>query len=120
MQRKLVMPKPCLHCPFRKDVLGGGKFIRGARARQIAEELRRGWSFSCHRTVHHDDDGDPIDREGELHCAGAAIVLERDGTPNQLMQLAQRLGCWKPPTDPQQVVVASLDDFVAHHSERKA
>ena len=80
---------PCGDCPFR---LTPRFHFSGGRASEIATALRRGESFSCHETT-----GYGASDEGELtprtrHCAGAMLVLEKEGRPNQLMQIAARLG----------------------------
>ncbi len=116
MVKRFVIAQPCPKCPFRLDVLGGGHFIHPRRAADIAEALRAGKSFVCHETTSCDDDGDRVTAAGSLHCAGAAIVLEREGLQNQLMQVASRLGLWQPPQDPHGVVAPSFAAFVQHHT----
>lgn len=84
------MTQPCPQCPFRSDVR---PYLRRDRATEIADVLtRRQGTFSCHKTVAYDDDGEPVSKRQEQHCAGALIVLEKIGRPNQLMRIMERLG----------------------------
>ena len=93
---------PCDDCPFR--VAPRFRFSEG-RAREIATALRQGASFSCHKSLDYsaDDKGKATPRT--KHCAGAMLVLENEGCPNQLMQIAERLGYY----DPERLQVASQD-----------
>lgn len=57
---------PCDQCPFRTDV---PSFHLGARRAQgIAETLKGGNTFQCHKTGDHNPQ----------HCAGALIALKKD------------------------------------------
>jgi hypothetical protein len=78
--------------------------------------------FSCHKTVTHDDEGEPIKRDDELHCAGAAIVLEKMNRPNQMMRICERLGEYdRRKFKMDAPVFGSLDEFVkAQPSGRSA
>jgi hypothetical protein len=79
--------KPCAKCPFRKDVT---PYLRKARVREIERSLVRA-EFPCHETTEHDDEGERKVTEGEMHCAGALILLEKTGQPSQMMRIAERL-----------------------------
>lgn len=109
-----VMPRPCPHCPFRTDVEG---YLRAERAQEIANSLRWGQSFPCHETVDYDsgEEGEGIVTLDTRHCAGAALVLENEGCPNQLMQVAERLGYYTQP-DGAEWVFKNLEKFVWHHA----
>ena len=48
-----VVPHPCPNCHFRADRLG---FLSRPRAQQIADSLRRGESFTCHKTNDFDNE----------------------------------------------------------------
>lgn len=108
-----VTTKPCPHCPFRNDQPG---FLSHYRAQEIADSLAFGQSFTCHETNDFDDEsGEAIVTIDSRHCAGAALILEAEGNPNQLMQVAQRLGYYNQPTGAE-LVFGSLQEFVEHHS----
>jgi len=83
--------RPCKLCPFRSDI---DPYLNRARVREIVESLRSGAIFPCHETTEFDDDGEPIRNDGEIHCAGALIVMEREEEPNQMMRIAERLGSY--------------------------
>ena len=91
------LTRPCGNCPFRRDrpfhlrpervrdILGGGK-------------RRRWWpadSFPCHKTIEYFDAGTIIPETAQ-QCAGVIAILHREGRPNTAMQIAERLGLWKP------------------------
>lgn len=89
---------PCANCPFRSDIR---PFITAARASEI---LHSQGEFYCHKTIKI---GDPIDEDEETWgevvddknaqvCAGFLICLENDGSPNQMMRIARRLGIYHP------------------------
>lgn len=66
------IPKPCQHCPFRKDVT---PFLHPQRAAELAESAKAWFSdFFCHKTlVHVEDDeegGDLRVTRKSLLCAG--------------------------------------------------
>jgi hypothetical protein len=91
MQFKLS--KPCDSCPFLKDKAFG---LTPRRCVEIATALRRGETFSCHKTVDYAaeevGEGPHIPSENEQHCAGATIVMLKEERPGQLMRVALRLG----------------------------
>lgn len=109
-----VTTKPCPHCPFRKDVPG---FLSRGRAQEIADSLGKlGQSFTCHETNDYDGEtGEAVVTIESRHCAGAALVLEAERKPNQLMQVAERLGYYTKPTGAE-LIFGSLQQFVEHHS----
>lgn len=88
---KFDLKRPCSNCPFRHDV---APYIRPERAQEIGSALLQGKSFACHKTVAYDEDGNHVQRREHLeqHCAGAMIVLAYMERPNQLMQVASRIG----------------------------
>jgi hypothetical protein len=94
---KFDLKRPCPACPFRSDVT---PYIRAARVKEIERGLvREQGTFACHKTVDYeneDEDGEAehCPSEGEQHCAGALILLERIGRPNQMMRIAERLGMY--------------------------
>lgn len=98
---RLTMKTPCPSCPFRTDI---PPFLTEGRGREIMAALLADHTFQCHKTV----DYDGADDEGEVdsataasepnaqHCAGALILLEKIGRPNQLMRIAERIGHYRP------------------------
>lgn len=91
---KPVRTKPCDNCPFRMDINFG---LTDDRTREIYDSLHAGFSFPCHKTVEYDDeDGEGRVTSRARMCAGAANLLIAIDRPNQLMQVAKRLGYWKP------------------------
>jgi hypothetical protein len=89
---KFDLKTPCVQCPFRTDIQ---PFLRPERAREITRAvLKAGQTFACHKTVRHDDEGDSVPSASEQHCAGALIMIERLGVPNQMMRIAERLGVY--------------------------
>lgn len=87
---KFGLRRPCPHCPFRTDVR---PFLHPARAREIVDFITDGDGyFSCHEhNEFDDDDGEACEGERSQHCAGALIMLEHMGQPNQMMRIAERL-----------------------------
>lgn len=79
---------PCVNCPFRKGV--GSRFqLTPARL----EEIRRAPAFPCHKTIVLDDeDRQAPHSPNAQQCAGLMALLHREGRPNQIMQVADRLG----------------------------
>ncbi len=117
---KFNMVRPCSSCPFRHDVPG---FLRRCRAEEIAAGLfDLDESFPCHKTVDFDEsDYDSYDSErsftAEQHCAGAMILMERDGLANQLMRIAERLRLYdRRKLDMNAPVFLTREEFVEHHN----
>lgn len=82
---KFERKKPCSNCPFRKDKPFP---LSVARAREITDGLiKQQATFTCHKTL------DLAERE-QQHCAGALIMLEKMGQPNQMMRISERLGMY--------------------------
>lgn len=107
------LPRPCGSCPFATDDRFAGL---GAESRQaIADSLRRGESFTCHRTIEgFDDDGQYVTGDRARLCAGAVATLEAGGEREpQIRQIARRLGIDVPDIAPGVPVFASLDEWVA-------
>ena len=91
-----TLSRPCAKCPFRKDIRA---YLRKARVVEIVTALKTGGTFSCHETVHLNDDGDPVQpMPEEQFCAGAMVMLENaEIAPlNQMVRIAERLGFYKP------------------------
>lgn len=116
-ERKQIMnynlTKPCADCPFRTD---NGFYLPRARRAEIAESITDGQqTFACHKTTEFDDDtGEHVRSKNEEHCAGAMILLEHIGQPNQMMRIAERIGMYDhTKLDMTQPVARTVDEFVA-------
>ncbi len=88
------LTRPCAKCPFRTDIPG---YLRADRVEEIAMSLVSS-EFPCHETTRDDDDdgcGETYTpKGGEVHCAGALILMEKIGEPSQLMRIAERCGMY--------------------------
>lgn len=118
---RFSLKEPCAECPFRKSQ----NFLNGQRAREIAEAVAvENKTFTCHKHLHGEHDCDPEGDEAyhpsttDQMCAGAMILVEKLGTPNQMLQIAERLGL----RDPNRLlqgafadVYDSIDDMAAGH-----
>ena len=84
--------KPCHNCPFTS----GGIKLRAARIVEISQMMlsSQGGDFPCHKTTSHDDEGDLQATRKSLHCAGALIYAEKQGTATQMMRISERLGMY--------------------------
>jgi hypothetical protein len=106
------LTRPCGRCPFRSDIRFG---LRPARVLEILRD-RRGFpapSFACHKTVDYDADQPRVPPDAQ-HCAGVLAILHREGRPNDMMQIAERLGIWDPASlDPTAPFYDSTDAAIA-------
>jgi hypothetical protein len=88
------LTSPCAHCPFRKDIQA---YLTEDRVREIEQSLVRS-EFPCHETTvdSEDEDGNSarIATRDSMHCAGALILLEKEGRSSQMMRIAERLGMY--------------------------
>lgn len=91
--------KPCSNCPFRTDIT---PYIRTERAKEIVEGLSQG-TFSCHKTVDYEaldgmeeDEVETRSLAGEKFCAGAMIMMHKQGRVGQMGRIAARLGMYNP------------------------
>lgn len=84
------LTRPCVDCPFRKD--RAALFdLPAERIREIAEAP----AFQCHKTVDYSGDA-PRAGDRAQQCAGLMAILRREGRPNQIMQVGERLGAFDP------------------------
>ena len=122
------LKKPCDSCPFLTDIPA---FLRSGRVREIERSLEQG-EFPCHKTIDYDaleeynldedEDGDthiPFDISNNAkHCAGALILLEKEGRSHQMMRISERFGDYKhEELDMQAPVFNSFDDMAEAQSE---
>lgn len=91
MKKYFNLKSPCKDCPFRTDI---NFHLDTERVVEITNALVCGQSFACHKTTIHDDDGESVRHDGEMHCAGAMIMLEKMGLPNQIMRIGERIGMY--------------------------
>jgi hypothetical protein len=71
------MKKPCQHCPFRRDVK---PFLRPGRGKELAYHAQNPYnSFTCHKTLEHDEEGDVFVGEKSLECAGFLTLQINEG-----------------------------------------
>jgi hypothetical protein len=96
------MKSPCANCPFRAEPRF---YLIKERAIELQQVLvNEGRGFHCHKTIDYgkiDDgvvtaDGCGIGERDSEHCAGAMILLQKIGKPNQPMQVCERLGLFNP------------------------
>jgi hypothetical protein len=84
------LPTPCANCPF---LIEPRFYLTPDRVDEIAESIREGATFSCHKTVDRDDES--IERGNrERQCAGVLITLEREDMLNQMMRIGERIGMY--------------------------
>lgn len=82
--------KPCSNCPFK---IGQGHLFRLRRL----DEIVNAPAFQCHKTVDYsDDEAGPLPGRRPQQCAGLMGLLLNEGQPNQIMQVAMRLGALDP------------------------
>lgn len=105
------LKRPCKHCPFREDI---EPYLPEWRAEEIANSLRSGATFPCHKTTAHDEDsGEAHETRNSQFCAGALIVLELGEEPNQMMRIGERLGLYDhKKLDMESPVYSDLNEFV--------
>lgn len=94
--RYFRLRQPCENCPFRTDV---PKYLSADRVKGIADSLRDGSTFPCHKTTvlsEVDDEGreDLVEASTSAMCAGALITMEREDFANQIMRTCERLGSY--------------------------
>lgn len=109
------LKRPCESCPFRSDIRG---FLRRARAKEIAEALLHDQTFTCHKTLDYSEEDEKRHHilNTSSHCAGAAIFLEKQQRPNQMMRIAERLGMYRlADLDLEAPVFSTAEEFITHH-----
>lgn len=98
---RFEITQPCKDCPFRNDV---AFYLHKHRRQEIAASLLfADQTFACHKTVDYwrwdDDQAENEDAEyihsgDEQHCAGALIVLVKQGAlwDNKMPRIAKMIG----------------------------
>lgn len=85
--------RPCANCPFtRANAATFG--LPDARILEIVQ----GPAFQCHKTVNYEEYDDPNLRQGDhpQQCAGLMALLHAEDSPNQIMQVGERMGAFDP------------------------
>ena len=111
------LKRPCATCPFRKGQ--GSKF--GLPAERL-KEIRLGSAFQCHKTVDYEAWEEDGDKAGDRpqQCAGLMTLLHRHNRPNQIMQVAERLGALDcAALDPEKEVYETWMDALCAHAGRE-
>lgn len=105
----------CKECPFRTDQ----HYLSAERAEEISSVLLEGdGTFSCHKTLVEDEDGETVHGSKTQHCAGAMIFLMHQEMPNQLMRIALRMGWVKPEElDMDGPIYKTRMDFIRGHDQ---
>ncbi len=111
---KFNLHKPCTDCPFRKDI---AFFLPEARRQEIANSLRNDQVFQCHKTSsgEWDDDFNYYPTGDEIHCAGALIIMQKNGEigANWPLRFAVGLGILNVDAlDLGAPVFGTLDEFI--------
>lgn len=125
MADMFALRSPCVDCPFTKK--NARNFALG---KERIEEIVSGPAFPCHKTIDYDAaDRDDLDDDddglravayrpsGPMQCPGLMAILHKAGRPNQIMQVAQRLGHFDPTKLDASDVFDSVDDLIAAHME---
>jgi hypothetical protein len=70
---------PCKHCPFRKDVK---PFLHPERAEEFVYAAHNPFNtFTCHKTLDHDEDGNHVVSQESKECAGFLTMKAVFGIP---------------------------------------
>ena len=110
--KKRISNRTCPGCPF--DCNGPTyPYLDPARAREIADGLRAGEWFQCHKTT----GAGGAENGSAVYCTGALATMENDGVlgSNQPARIAMRLGLFDPDQLHTDNCPASLDDWAADH-----
>lgn len=105
------LKRPCNNCPF---TIGNGSLFRLRRVQSIAD----GPAFQCHKTVDYSGD-EPSHGDKPQQCAGLMAVLLNERRPNQIMQVAERLGHFKPDEVERAGCYRSIKEARRAHEEGK-
>lgn len=94
------MKRPCDNCPFLRSKVEAFSLPR-ARKREIANSLRKGCMFPCHKTVNYDNDDEGRVTSKSRFCAGALLTMnnedpEQGCMSNQMARIEARLGMFNP------------------------
>jgi hypothetical protein len=95
-----VVKRPCDNCPFLRAKVEAFALPR-ARKREIANSLRKGGMFPCHKTVDYSDSSSGRTTSKSKWCAGALATMnnedpEQGCMSNQMARISARLGMFNP------------------------
>lgn len=107
----LNLKRPCRDCPFKNDVSYQRGWLGAQRSKEIINTLFvRDGTFACHKTIGGHE-------SKQQHCAGAMILMERQGKANQYMRIMERVGMYdRNALDMNTPVFDTPEQFVAWHS----
>lgn len=112
---------PCGSCPFKKEPYF---HLHPDRRQSIADGLKGDETFTCHGTIDYDECDDTedfqVDVDANRHCAGALIVMAKEGTlfSNRMPRIAAHLGWFDPDKlDMSAPVYDSLEEFARDRGE---
>ncbi len=109
--RLFSLTRPCRMCPFLSTLPFS---LDPGRVAEIAESIRRGEPFTCHKTIDYSDDDPDVNTPRARACAGAIGTLENAGAPEQqTRQIARRIGMPVAELAPGLPLFADLDEWVA-------
>lgn len=101
-----ALKKPCVDCPFRKE--NGAQF--GLRPGRI-QEIVNAPAFACHLTGRNTGGKVPPQQ-----CAGLMAMLHKEGKPNTIMQVAERMIEWKAANLDGSAVYDSIEEAIKDHA----
>lgn len=101
-----ALKKPCVDCPFRKE--NGAQF--GLCPGRI-QEIVNAPAFECHLTGRNTGGRVPAQQ-----CAGLMAMLHKEGKPNDIMQVAERITDWKAANLDGSAVYGSIAEATEDHS----
>ena len=79
MAEENYMKQPCKQCPFRHDVK---PFLRPLRGTELALHATNPYnSFTCHKTLEHDDEIGHVYGVKSKECAGFMTLQINEGAP---------------------------------------
>lgn len=84
---RYTLREPCDNCPFRAD---RPFFLREEVVDGIADDLKRGGTFWCHKTVDYSDSDGAVANKTRV-CAGSRATQANDGIVSQAEQITERL-----------------------------
>lgn len=109
------LKRPCEECPFLRGSVFENSMCE-ARAEEIADSLRVGGEFDCHKTTTEGDAGGK-----EQWCAGALGTMQNEGNvmENQMVRISGRMGHIDDPAKLGGLneLYNSLDEWVETHEE---
>lgn len=107
------LSRPCKHCPFRKDIR---PYLRHSRVAEILGVLGQGGYFACHETTEHDEETEETVVVNESQqCAGALILLAREGTTTKLHAFSKWIGMPTATLDMEAPVYRSYTEMLRAH-----